>query len=201
MKQITLGLIAFWIIAACTITPVTPTVVPEPTSTAPPTATLAPTETATPAPTATPLAYRNLTSQFAWFVEPDQRVPASGGTLLAKGTVNGSQAIVTITGAVLNAVDIAEGGWFLIPSPAFRPKFPQAVETGAALIGRGYRQRGLTGGICYWERYPLEDGPFVFRVKWTDQSNQNGRLDKNFPFNFEAGDFFSCTIAYEVVGP
>src|SRR3990172_3081676 len=106
MKQIILGLIAFWIIAACTITPITPTVVPDPTSTAPPTATLAPTETATPSPTATPLAYRNLTSQFAWFVEGYGRMPTEAGHCLTKGTVVGYQFIITMTCTIDDAASL-----------------------------------------------------------------------------------------------
>src|SRR3990170_3825090 len=199
MKQITLGLIAFWIIAACTITPVTPTVVPEPTSTAPPTATLAPAETATPAPTATPLAYRNLTSQFAWLAEPAERF--EGVSFLVKGTVVGSQVTATFTGRFTEQpTGSPGGGWYIWASPDFRPAFTATVEVGSCVFQRGYRQRGLTGGSIWWEQVPEDGGEWVLRPKYSTAANKNGRADLIYPFSWEIGDWWSCTITYERVG-
>ena len=192
--RLAIAALCVFIVGSCTM----PTQPPYPTETPSPTnVVVTPT---VPEPTATELAYQNLTGRFVWLVEGSGTMP--GTSWLVKGTVVGSQVTLTMTGRFLDKPedDAPDGGWYVSAAPEFEPAFPSVVEVGACLFQRGYHQRGLTGGNIWWEQVPEDSGNWVLRPKLGLQANENGRIDLAYPFNWEAGDWWSCSITYEAIG-
>lgn len=149
--------------------------------------------------------WENMTQKVAWFAEGDPPVRITGQTFLAKALISGTDIHLRLFGQIKRPESLVgvDGGWYWIVAPPLMPSDYAFMDVGVAYLGRGYKQRGISGANVFWEELPENSGNMVLKIKYSTGANKNGRIDRFWPFQgdqgWEAGDYFRAEIEYEGV--